>query len=471
MRQDQAKQQTDAAGQSVSPEIFRAYDIRGIVDEQLTEDAISQISRAIAAEARDLGIAHLLVGFDARLSSPRFSKALIEGLLAAGCDVTSIGRVPTPLLYFATHTTGVDSGVMLTASHNPSHYNGLKIVFRRSCLFDNQIQDIRQRLGRESGPVARGTLTEQSVTTEYLDVICSHVQLKRKLKLVIDCGNAVPGEIAPRLFERLGCEVIPLFCELDGSFPNHQPDPTIEENLAQLSACVIEQGADLGLAFDGDGDRMGLVTDRGEAIPADRLLMLLARQILPDYPGASLVYDVKCSRDLARLAAELGANPVMHNSGHSKMKHKMQETDAPLGGEFAAHFFIKDRWFGFDDGLYTAARLVEILSALPHSASEEFQRSQDSVATPELKLPIAEARKFDFMAELIERADFADGELIKIDGLRVEFADGWGLIRASNTSPALSLRFEAKDDAALERICGRFRSLIEQIDPSLNITF
>lgn len=471
MSRDQANSQAGGTGQSVSSEIFRAYDIRGVVDEQLTEDAVSQISRAIGAEARALGIDHLLVGFDARLSSPRFSQTLIEGLLAAGCDVTSIGRVPTPVLYFATHNTELHSGVMLTASHNPSNYNGLKIVFRRSCLFDNQIQDIRQRLGRETEPVARGTLTERSLTTDYLEAICSRVRIKRRLKLVIDCGNAVPGEIAPSLFERLGCEVIPLFCELDGNFPNHQPDPTIAANLTALSACVIEQGADLGLAFDGDGDRMGLVTEKGEAIAADRLLMLLARHILPAYPGASLVYDVKCSQGLARLARELGAEPVMHNSGHSKMKHKMQETDAPLGGEFAAHFFIKDRWFGFDDGLYTAARLVEILSGLPHSASAEFRRIQDSVATPELKLPIAEERKFEFMAELLARADFNDGELIRIDGLRVEFVDGWGLIRASNTSPALSLRFEADDDAALERICGRFRKLIGETDPSLNITF
>ena len=325
-------------------EIFRAYDIRGIVDEQLSADSVRLISRGIGSEALALGIDTLLVGYDGRLSSPVLSQALIEGLLSTGCNVINLGLIPTPLLYFATHTLAATSGVMLTASHNPANYNGLKIVFKRSCLADNQIQDIRQRIERNDLVTGSGQLSAVNIKNDYLENVNSRIKLERKLRIIVDCGNAVPATVAPQLFEKIGCSVTQLFCDIDGSFPNHHPDPTVSANLDTLARRVVESGADLGIAFDGDGDRLGLVTNLGEFIDADRLLMLLVENILPKYPGAPIVFDVKCSAHLAALITQLGGIPIMHRSGHSFMKQKMQQTRAPLGGEYAAHIFIKDQW-------------------------------------------------------------------------------------------------------------------------------
>lgn len=457
---------------SVPASIFRAYDIRGIVDAELTKDVVTQISHAIGSEAREQGINRLLVGYDGRLSSPRLSRALIDGLLESGCDVVNLGLVPTPLLYFAAHTGDTDSGVMLTASHNPANYNGIKIVFRRSSLADNQIQDIRQRIEEHRFLTGQGRETERDVRREYRQAIADNVTLQRPLKLVVDCGNAVPAVVAPQLFRDLGCEVHPLFCEVDGHFPNHHPDPTVPDNLRLLSDKVQQLQADLGVAFDGDGDRLGVVTERGEFIAADRLLMLLAQDILPRYPaGAPVVFDVKCSRALVRVINELDGEPVMHRSGHSFMKQKMQETGAPLGGEFAAHVFLKDRWYGFDDGLYTAARLLEILSRQTGPASEIFAALPGGISTGEIKLPMAEDKKFAFMDRLQALAAFPDGRVINLDGIRVEFEHGWGLIRASNTSPALLMRFEADDHAALADIQQRFKALIQRADKTIDLSF
>lgn len=464
--------QTEAGlGHSIPASIFRAYDIRGIVEEQLTEYGVKQISRAIASEALAHGIDTLLVGFDGRLSSPKLFKALTTGLLSTGCNVVNLGMVPTPLLYFATHTTGIESGVMLTASHNPANYNGLKVVFEQTCLAANQIQKIRKRVEQSQLTNGEGCYSELNIQSRYIEDICSRIKLKRKLKLVIDCGNAVPGLVAPELFRSLTCEVEPLFCDIDGRFPNHHPDPTIAGNLTSLSQRVVATRADLGIAFDGDGDRLGIVTNLGEFIDADKILMLLVKHIAPDYPAAPIIYDVKCSRNLARLITTMGATPVMHRSGHSFMKQKMQETQAPLGGEFAAHIFIKDRWFGFDDGLYAAARIVEILSQLGHPAHEEFASFPSSFNTPEIRLPVPEASKFAIMQRIIDGADFPDATLILLDGLRVEFSDGWGLVRASNTSAALLLRFEADTLRRLQAIQASFKALICRADKSLEPNF
>lgn len=465
------KQEKGAASVSLPDHIFRAYDIRGVVDSQLNADSVFLIARAIASEALDQNIDSLLVGYDGRCSSPELSKALIDGIIASGCNVYDLGLVPTPLLYFASHTTNHMSGVMLTASHSPKNYNGLKIVFRRTCLADNQIQDIRRRIENNELHVGQGQYQQLSIKESYINDVTSRIAIQQPYRLVIDCGNAVPGVIAPELFESLGCEVVPLYCDIDGHFPNHHPDPTLAENLQDLSRRVIAENADLGLGFDGDGDRLGVVTESGDCIEADRLLMLLAESIVPDNPGTAVVYDVKCSTHLAEMITQLGGRPVMHRSGHSFMKQKMQETNAALGGEFAAHIFIKDRWFGYDDGMYAAARIVELLSRTNIPASKVFNRFQIGISTPEIKIPVTEENKFAIMRDLQCKASFNDARLLTIDGVRAEYADGWGLVRASNTSPALLLRFEADSQQALKRIQEEFKALIHRADKSLELNF
>ena len=465
----QAETQVDP--ESIPASIFRAYDIRGIADQQLTTQSVKRIGQAIGSEALDQDIATLLVGYDGRLSSPSLSIALIEGIRSSGCNVVSIGLVPTPLLYFATFTTDYTSGVMLTASHNPANYNGLKIVFNQTSLADNQIQTIRTRIENDQLRTGSGGFTELEVDRSYIDDVCSRIQLSRPLKIVIDCGNAVPGKIAPTLLQELGCNVHPIFCEIDGSFPNHHPDPTVPENLTVLASTVLEKNADIGIALDGDGDRVGIVTNRGNFVDADRLLMVLVQSILPNYSGRTVVFDVKCSSKLVTLVEQFGGSPVMHRSGHSFMKQKMQETNAILGGEFAAHIFIKDNWFGFDDGLYVAARLLKIISESATSSDEIFNQYVTGFSTPEIKVEVREERKFSLMDRLLELANFPAAKLITLDGLRVEYPDGWGLVRASNTSPALLLRFEADSEGKMIEIQTQFRSLILSADKNLEIGF
>ena len=465
----QAETQVDP--ESIPASIFRAYDIRGIADQQLTTQSVKRIGQAIGSEALDQDIATLLVGYDGRLSSPSLSIALIEGIRSSGCNVVSIGLVPTPLLYFATFTTDYTSGVMLTASHNPANYNGLKIVFNQTSLADNQIQTIQTRIENDQLRAGSGGFTELEVDRSYIDDVCSRIQLSRPLKIVIDCGNAVPGKIAPTLLQELGCNVHPIFCEIDGSFPNHHPDPTVPESLTVLASTVLEKNADIGIALDGDGDRVGIVTNRGNFVDADRLLMVLVQSILPNYSGRTVVFDVKCSSKLVTLVEQFGGSPVMHRSGHSFMKQKMQETNAILGGEFAAHIFIKDNWFGFDDGLYVAARLLKIISESATSSDEIFNQYVTGFSTPEIKVEVREERKFSLMDRLLELANFPAAKLITLDGLRVEYPDGWGLVRASNTSPALLLRFEADSEGKMIEIQTQFRSLILSADKNLEIGF
>lgn len=456
---------------SPSPAIFRAYDIRGIVDSQLTPQVTYLVAKAIASDALEQGIKTLYFGFDGRNSSPVLSQAAIDGFLSTGCNVVNLGLVPSPMLYFAAHTLEHTSGVILTASHNPANYNGLKILFRRTSLTAQQIQDLRIRIEQKKLLTGTGNYRSVDIRQQYIADICSKIKLKKPMRIVIDCGNAVPGVVAPRLFTELGCEVTPLFCDVDGNFPNHHPDPTVEENLAQLSAEVLKQKADLGIAFDGDGDRVALVTNEGEAVGTDRLLMLLIKSIAPKYPGAAIVYDVKCSSAIARLVSQLGAVPVMHRSGHSFMKQKMAETGAPLGGEFASHIFIKDRWYGFDDGLYAAARAIEILSQLDHSAALEFAQLQTPLNTPEIKIDVADETKFKLMAKIQSMASFPGSKIYDIDGLRIEFDFGWGLIRASNTSPALLLRFEADTLERIDYLKAEFKALIHAADTNIQLDF
>jgi phosphomannomutase/phosphoglucomutase len=462
---------TQADPESIPASIFRAYDIRGVAEQQLTSQNVKRIGQAIGSEALDQNITSLLVGYDGRLSSPALSIALIEGIRSSGCSAVSIGLVPTPLLYFATYATDYASGVMLTASHNPANYNGLKIVFNQNSLAENQIQKIRTRIENDQLRTGSGKFSELEVDRSYIDDICTRIQLSKPLKVVIDCGNAVPGKIAPTLFKELGCDVHPIFCEIDGNFPNHHPDPTVPENLAALASTVLEKNADIGIALDGDGDRVGLITNRGKFVDADRMLMALVQSILPNYPGRTVVFDVKCTSKLGALVKQFGGSPIMHRSGHSLMKQKMRETNAILGGEFAAHIFIKDNWFGFDDGLYVAARLLKIISESCASSDEIFEQFFTGFCTPEIRIEVPEERKFLLMDRLIELASFPTATLITLDGLRVEYADGWGLVRASNTSPALQLRFEADTRIRMNEIQEQFKHLILSADKTLEISF
>ena len=452
--------------------IFRAYDIRGIAGTDLTQDSIYLIGRAIGSLALAKGHHRVLFGCDGRLSSPMLSAALKDGILSEGCDIVDLGVIPTPLLYFATYTTDIDSGVMLTASHNPADYNGIKIVRHRHCLTPEQIQQIREHALTlpPASSAARGTLTAFSIVDTYIRRISSDIKLQRRLKVVVDCGNAVPGMVAPTLLSALDCDVIPLHCEVDGHFPNHHPDPTISSNLCDLITHVKSHKADLGIGLDGDGDRVVMITNEGNVIDTDRLLMLLVRDIVPRYDHPKVVFDVKCSNLLEGEIRASGGEPVMSRSGHSFMKQTMLESGAVVGAEFSAHVFIKDRWYGYDDGLYVAARFLELLSASSLSAEQMLQSLPASIVTPELRIEVEESRKFRLMEQLARIADFPMARINRLDGIRADFGDGWGLIRASNTTPALLLRFEANNSQSLLRIQQAFRQLLQQVDPILDFS-
>ncbi len=464
--------------------IFRAYDIRGIVDRNLTEDVVHAIGRAFATTARDSGQHRLAVGCDGRHSSPGLKEALSSGLTSMGINVLDIGQVPTPLLYFATHALRTGAGVMITGSHNPSEYNGLKMVLGGKPVAGDAIVELQSRieaaslgpsggLERQGGGAGEGSgrVTQTTITRRYIDRILGDVKIVRPLRVVVDCGNGAAGGVAPQLLRELGCEVIELYCEIDGDFPNHHPDPADPANLRDLLAAVRSEDADCGLAFDGDGDRIGLVTRHGRIIWPDVLMMLFAQDIIARNPGATIVYDVKCSHRLGTLVRRLGGAPIMCRTGHSHIKAKLRETGALLAGEFSGHICFGERWYGFDDALYSAARLLEILGVgvVPNGDIDDlFAQFPDISATPEIKIATSETRKFEIIDALARNANFGDGELTTIDGLRVDYADGWGLIRASNTSPTLTLRFEAESESALARIQQTFQAHIDAIDPSLD---
>lgn len=455
----------------ISKDIFRAYDIRGVAFEQLSEDAVYAIGLAYGTEAEQCGQKKIAIGRDARLSGPALHAALMAGLMASGRDVIDLGVVATPMVYFATHFFATQSGIMLTGSHNPGEYNGIKMVLAGSVLTEAAIQDLYRRITSQDFHFAVGSSETVNIAMDYIERIAQDVQISKPLKIVVDAGNGVTGNIAPRLFRRLGCEVVELFCQPDGSFPHHHPDPSVAENLQHLRQAVLEQQADVGLAFDGDGDRLGVVTNAGEIIWPDRQMMLFVQDVLSRQPNAEILFDVKCTRNLAQVIAAAGGRPVMCRTGHSLIKAKMRETGAPLAGEMSGHIFFKERWYGFDDALYVGARLLELLSRDERSSSEIFAEFPDSINTPELKIVLADAQKNNFMQQFIQAAQFEHAHLSTIDGLRVEFADGWGLVRCSNTTPALVLRFEADDAGSLARIQQAFKQQLLQVDPSLVIPF
>jgi len=454
-----------------APEIFKAYDIRGIVATTLTADAVRQIGQAIGSEARDRGRDTVVIGRDGRLSGPELATALAAGLNAAGCDVIDIGMVPTPVLYFATWHLGTESGVMVTGSHNPPEYNGLKMMLAGETLSGDTIQGLRQRLVEGRLHSGHGSLRQENVTDAYVERILGDVRLARPMRVVVDCGNGVAGAVAPRLLKGLGCELKELFCEVDGNFPNHHPDPSQPKNLVDLIAALREAPADVGLAFDGDGDRLGVVSPDGNIIWADRQLILFARDVLARNPGAEIIYDVKCSRTLPAAIEEAGGRATMWKTGHSFIKARLKESGAALAGEMSGHIFFKERWYGFDDGLYAAARMLELLSRDDRNPEQVFADLPDTVNTPELQLKMTEGEHHKLIKELVAAASFPDARVSTIDGLRVDFADGFGLVRASNTTPVLVLRFEADSSAALERIQQRFRDLIEHTRPGLELPF
>lgn len=462
---------------AVSAALFKAYDIRGVVQTALTEEAVSAIGLALGAMARAQGIGTMVVGRDGRLSGPALSAALMAGLCAAGVDVIDIGMVPTPLVYFATVLTGCGSGVAVTGSHNPPEYNGLKMMLAGRTLHGEEIQAIAEAL---SDPARYQTLfagelgkvRSLDVVPDYLARVSGDVKLARPLKVVVDAGNGVAGAVAPALLRALGIvELTQLYCEVDGTFPNHHPDPAHPENLQDLMRVVREKDADIGLAFDGDGDRLGVVTRGGQMIYPDRQLMLYAADVLEDHPGATIIYDVKCTRNLAPWIRSRGGDPQMWCTGHSLIKARMKELGAKLAGEMSGHIFFNDRWYGFDDGLYTAARLLEILSRVADPGAL-LEALPDACSTPELQIPLTEGENVRLINALKAQGHFSGAsEVITLDGLRVEYPDGFGLVRASNTTPVLVLRFEADDAQALARIQQAIRAALLAVRPDLSIPF
>ena len=454
-----------------APEIFKAYDIRGIVDKTLTAETVRAIGHALGSEARARKVTSIAVGRDGRLSGVELSTALAQGINQAGVDVIDIGCVPTPVSYFAAHELGTESCVSVTGSHNPPDYNGLKMVLAGQTLYGDMIQDLRRRIEQGDLLNGKGSVHTANVRSAYLSRIATDVKLARPMKIVIDCGNGVAGAFAPELFRRMGCEVVELFCEVDGSFPNHHPDPSKPENLVDVQRALRETDAELGLAFDGDGDRLGVVTKDGEIIYPDRQLMLFAADVLMRKPGATIIFDVKCSRHVAASIRRQGGKPLMWNTGHALIKTKLKQTGAPLAGEMSGHMFFKERWYGFDDGLYAGARLLEIVSRWP-DANWPLKHLPNAISTPELNLKMQEGEPHALVDKLKRDGRFPTAQqLITIDGVRAEYKDGFGLARASNTTPVVVLRFEADTQSALKRIQNEFRKALSAVWPGLKLDF
>ncbi|HZH56630.1 phosphomannomutase/phosphoglucomutase [Yanghanlia caeni] len=454
--------------------VFKAYDIRGIVPAQLNPDFARLLGRALAMLAREQGVTELVIGFDGRLSSPQLADALHEGANSEGLDTLDIGMVPTPLVYFAAHVRKTGSGVAITGSHNPPDYNGFKIMMAGRTLYGPDIRDLHTRMQAlaERDPAGpQGERQQRDVKPDYVQRITGDVRLRRPMRVALDCGNGVGAVLAEKLFTALGCEVDTLYCDVDGTFPNHHPDPADPHNLEDLIRHVRATDCELGLAFDGDADRVGVVTKSGEIIWPDRQLILYAQDVLSRQPGATIIFDVKCSRHVARAITAAGGTPLMAQTGHSLIKAKLAETGAPLAGEMSGHIFFKERWFGFDDGLYTAARLLEILSAHP-DPSAVLEALPKDVSTPELKIEMQEGEPHALIARLQSEGKFATAQsLITIDGVRAEYADGFGLARPSNTTPVIVLRFEAETEAALTRIKNEFRDALTALKPDISLPF
>jgi len=456
---------------AISEDIFRAYDIRGIVETALTPAAVTQIGQAFATEARAQGQNTVVIGRDGRLSSPDLANALSNGLRAGGCDVVDVGMVPTPVLYYATHKLKTGTGIMVTGSHNPPQYNGLKMLIDSHTIYGDGIKALYQRIVNGEIESGDGSYQQQDVIASYIETITSDIQLARPLNIAVDCGNGVAGVLAVDLFSKLGCTITELFCDVDGTFPNHHPDPSKPENLDDIKKAIADNSLDLGLAFDGDGDRVGIIDDTQNIIWADRQMMLYAADVLERKPGAQIIFDIKSSSNLANFIKDHGGEPLMWKTGHSFIKAKMRETGAELAGEMSGHIFFKERWFGFDDGLYSAARMLEILSKRNQRPSEVFAELPDSVNTPELQIMFEEGEHYKFMEKFKQQASFENADIVTIDGMRVNYADGWGLIRPSNTTPSLVLRFEANSQEVLDEIQAKFKEELSKLDSSLELPF
>ena len=465
----------------LSPSIFKAYDIRGVIDKTLDPSIAFLIGQSFGSAMRDIGENTCVVGRDGRLSGPALMQGLTEGLLSVGVHVIDLGVVATPMVYFGTNITIQDqqakSGIMITGSHNPPDYNGFKMVLGGLAIYGEQIQALRERIVAKNFASGQGTRSEHNIFPEYLQRIVGDIKLKRKIKIAVDCGNGVGGAFAGRLFRELGCEVQELFCEVDGTFPNHHPDPAHLENLQDLIQNLKTSDNEIGLAFDGDADRLGVVTKNGEVIFPDRQMMLFAKDVLSRNPGAQIIYDVKCTRNLATYVQAAGGVPLMWKTGHSLVKAKLKETGAPLAGEMSGHIFFKDRWYGFDDGLYTGARLLEILSA-EKDLNATLTSLPNAICTPELQMPCAEGEAFALLDTI--KAKVATGHqslfgsaqsVNTIDGVRVEYVDGFGLARPSNTTPIVVMRFEADTQAAIERIQAEFKQVFLTVKPDAKMPF
>jgi len=455
----------------LSPEIFKAYDIRGIVGRTLTPDVVELIGRSIGSEAAARKQDTIVVGYDGRLSGPDLAAALTRGIRKSGVNVVDIGRVTTPMVYFAAYHLGAHSGIAVTGSHNPPDYNGLKMVLGDETLAGEAIQELRRRAERGEFASGAGAYDKRDITRDYIERIRGDVKLKRPMKVIVDCGNGVAGAFAPELYRRLGCEIVELHCEVDGNFPNHHPDPSQPKNLVDLQKALAAGRGEIGFAFDGDGDRLGVVTKRGKIIYPDRQLMLFAADVLSRHPGAEIIFDVKSTRNLFSWVRDHGGRPVLWKTGHSFIKQKLRESGAPLAGEMSGHVFFKDRWYGFDDALYAGARLLEILSR-DRDPGAVLEALPDSLSTPELQMPLVEGENYALLEKLKAGARFEGArEVISIDGLRVEYADGFGLARPSNTTPVVVLRFEAEDESALKRIQEDFRRAILAVKADAKLPF
>ena len=460
----------------VHASVFKAYDIRGVVGQTIDEVFAEHLGRAFGSEALLAGERAVAVGRDGRVSGPGLAAALIRGLKSTGLDVVDIGMVTTPMLYYVAATRakhGCSSGIQVTGSHNPKDYNGFKMVMAGRAIYGDDIQKLRQRIETETYTAKRGRSAKMDVLAEYTQRIVGDCKLARPMKIVIDSGNGIPGASAPAILRALGCDVVDLYSKVDGDFPNHHPDPSKPENLADLIKVVHATGAELGLAFDGDGDRLGVVTAQGNIIYPDRQIMLFARDILKRHKGAQIIFDVKCSQRLPVAIRKAGGKPLLWKTGHSLIKAKLKETGAPFAGEMSGHLFFGERWYGFDDAMYTAARLLEILSR-EKNPSAFLDALPTSFNTPELNVPCAEGEHHAVVAELLartadQRLTFEGGEVGTIDGLRVDFADGFGLIRASNTTPVLVLRFEGHTEEALHRIEAQFMAALRSVKPDAQV--
>jgi phosphomannomutase/phosphoglucomutase len=449
----------------LSKSIFKAYDIRGIIDKTLDAEVAYSIGQSFGSAALAKGEKTVVIGRDGRLSGPSLSAALAKGLQATGINVIDLGVVATPMVYFGTNVLGATSGIMVTGSHNPPDYNGFKMVLAGEAIYGDTILALYDRIVAKDFAVGEGTYSTHDIKAAYLERIVSDVKLTRKIKIAVDCGNGVAGAFAGDLYRAMGCEVTELFCEVDGNFPNHHPDPAHPENLQDLIRCLQSTDAEIGLAFDGDGDRLGVVTKDGQIIYPDRQLMLFAADVLSRHPGEQILYDVKCTRHLSSWIKDHGGLPLMWKTGHSLVKAKLKETGSPLGGEMSGHVFFKDRWYGFDDGMYAGARLLEILSKVADMTATLNDLPQ-STSTPELQLKLNEGENFAIIAEMQKNADFPGStEIINIDGLRVEYPDGFGLARSSNTTPVIVMRFEAETPEALVRIQSALKDAILAVKP------